>query len=159
MAKPIPYAMDTDSRTLTRLLYTGAVGFLFAAEATHERHLREPSEPEHYPAICVNACYAAELSLKAFLASRGEGRKALKAIGHDLAEGYEAALAKGYQSNHPAVSGLIDIMSPLHITHSLRYLEDISIDIPETRNMIAITRHLVLTIGKQIPITDINIDS
>lgn len=141
------------AHSTTRLLYTGAVGFLVSAEATHERSLREPQEPEHWPAICVNACFAMELSLKAFVASRGAGQRELKKLGHDLEQARQTAETAGYRPAHPAVPGLIAILSPLHVSHSLRYLEDKAVDLPETRNMIAIVRRHVLDIGAQIPIT------
>lgn len=140
---------------MARLLYTGAVGFQVAAEATHERHLREPVEPEHWPAISVNLCFALELSLKAFIALRGGDRRALKEIGHDLVGGLDAARVAGYSPKHPAVSELIAILSPLHVNHSLRYLEDKSTNLPDTRNMISIVRRHVLEIGKQMPIADL----
>jgi hypothetical protein len=144
-----------DNRMTAQRLYTGAVGFLAAAEATHERHLREPAEPEHWPAISVNLCFAFELSLKSFIALRGGDRRALKKIGHNLIGGLDAARAAGYVPNHPAVSEIVTILSPLHVSHSLRYLEDKSVNLPDTRNMISIVRHHVQEVGKQMPITDL----
>jgi hypothetical protein len=152
---PAPFAAPAGNRTTARLLYTGAVGFLVAAEATHERHLREPVEPEHWPAISVNLCFALELSLKAFIALRGGDRRALKEIGHNLVGGLDAAHAAGYSAKHPAVSELITILSPLHVSHSLRYLQDKSVNLLDTRKMISIVRLHVLEVGKQMPITDL----
>jgi len=142
-----------DAQEATRLLYTGAIGFMVSAEATHERSLADPTEPEHWPAICVNLCFALELSLKAFVASRGTDRKALKALGHDLARALKVAEAAGYQPRHPAIAELVGIFSPLHVNHGLRYLEDRAVEVPETRNAVAIVRRHVLDVGAQIPIT------
>ena len=75
-ARPISAAEE--DRTTARLLYTGAVWFLVAAKSVHERYLREPSEPEHWPALSVNLCFATELSLKAFLASRGKTQEGVE---------------------------------------------------------------------------------
>jgi hypothetical protein len=136
-------------------LLAGAFGFLAAAEATHERHLREPAEPEHWPAISVNLCFALELSLKAFIALHGAKEKELRAIGHNLIAGLDAAVAAGYSPKHPAVPGLIAMLSPLHVGHSLRYLKDKSADLPDTRNMIAIVRCHVREVGSQIQIADL----
>jgi hypothetical protein len=143
-------ATPEENRATARLLCAGAVGFLTAAEATHERHLCEPSEPEHWPAISVNLCFALELSLKAFIALHGGNRKTLKKVGHNLAYGLVAARNVGYSPDHPAVSELIATLSPLHISHSLRYLENKSACLPETRNMISIVRSHVREVGTHI---------
>jgi hypothetical protein len=151
MSLSAPLAAPKDNCTTARLLYAGALGFLVAAEATHEWHLREPTEPEHWPAISVNLCFALELSLKAFIASRGGTKKKLKAIGHDLVRGLHAAQAAGYSPNHPAVPCLIAKLGPLHVRPLLSYLEGKSADLPDTRNMIAIVGHHVREVGAQMP--------
>ena len=121
-----------------------------AAEATHERYLHESAEPEHWPAITVNLCFSLELSLKAFIAFHGGNRKTLKKIGHDLVRGLTEARAAGYSPKHQAVPDLIALLSPLHVDHSLRYLEKGPAKLPETRNMIAIIRCHVLDVGLEI---------
>jgi hypothetical protein len=132
------------------LLSAGAHGFLVAAEATHERHLRDPVEPEHWPAIGVNLCFALELSLKAFISLHGGSSAALKKIGHNLVGGLADARAAGYLPKHPALADLIAILSPLHHNHSLRYLENKSANLPDTRVMISIVRCHVREVGMQI---------
>lgn len=42
--------MNANERQAARLLLTGAVGFVIAAEGTHERSVAHPDEPEHWPA-------------------------------------------------------------------------------------------------------------
>jgi hypothetical protein len=148
-------ALNDKERQAARLLLTGAVGFICAAEATHERHLARPHEPKFWPAISVNVCYVFELSLKAFLASRGATGAQLKAIGHDLKKGLAEARAAGYRPAHPAIEEIIDLLSPLHKSSALRYLEDKSVDLPETRNLIAIAHAHLRGIGEQIPISAI----
>ncbi len=147
---PESSAVSEENRATARLLCAGALGFLIAAEATHERYLRKPGEPEHWPAISVNLCFALELSLKAFIALRGGNRGTLKKIGHNLASGLAAARKVGYSPQHPAVPELIATLSPLHVSHSLRYLENKSARLPDTRNMISIVRYHVLEVGTQI---------
>jgi hypothetical protein len=141
-----------DGSALARLLCAGAQGFLVAAEATHERHVNESAEPEHWPAITVNLCFALELSLKAFIALHGGSRETLKKIGHDLVRGLAEARAAGYAPEHPAVPDLITILGPLHVNHSLRYLEKGSVELPEVRNMIAIVGFHVRDVGVKIAI-------
>jgi hypothetical protein len=145
--------VNAKERQAARLLLTGAIGFLIAAEATHERSLTRPKEPEHWPAISVNVCYAFELSLKAFLASRGTTAAQLKEIGHDLKKGLSAAREAGYVPDHPAVEAVIDLLSPLHKSNRLRYLEDKSVELPDTRNLIAIAHRHMKAVGAQIPIS------
>jgi hypothetical protein len=147
---PLMTAANQDSRTLARLLCTGAQGFLVAAEATHERHLYQSAGPEHWPAITVNLCFALELSLKALIALHGGNRQTLKKIGHDLNRGLEKASALGYSPEHPAVPDLIATLSPFHVNHSLRYLEKGAVELPETHNMIAIVRLHVRGVGLKI---------
>lgn len=138
------------------MLCIGAVGFLVAAEATHERHLREPHEPEYWPAISVNLCYAIELSLKSFIAMRGGEEELLKKISHNLLRGLETAQDMGFVPTHPATKELVTILSPFHVSSSLRYLEGKAVDIPDTRNMIAIARQHLQDIGSQLPVSDID---
>jgi hypothetical protein len=143
-------ATPENSQETARLLCAGAVGFLIAAKATHERHLHQPGEPEHWPAISVNLCFALELSLKAFIALHGGNRSTLKKIGHNLASGLTAACEAGYSPKHPSVPELIAILSPLHVSHNMRYLENKSASLPDTRNMISIVNCHVREVGRQI---------
>lgn len=139
--------ISDDARTKARMLCTGAVGFLVAADATHERHLREPHEPEHWPAISVNLCYAIELSLKSFIAMRGGDEKLLKDVSHNLERGLKTAQDMGFVPTHPATKELVAILSPFHVRSSLRYLDGKAVDIPEARIMIAVIRKHLQDIG------------
>jgi hypothetical protein len=109
---------DKERHEAKRLL-TGAVGFVCAAEATHERHLANPREPEHWPAISVLVCYTFELSLKAFLASRGMSAVKVRAAGHDLTRALAEARTLGYLPPHPAIAEIVDLLSPLHKSASI----------------------------------------
>lgn len=144
--------MNDRERQEAKRLLAGAVGFVSAAKATHEHHLANPREPEHWPAISVLVCYAFELSLKAFLTSRGAtAAKLKKDLGHDLVKGLTEARALGYRPPHPAIEKLIGLLSPLHESSELRYLEAKSAELPEMQQLIAIALTHLEGIGEQIP--------
>jgi hypothetical protein len=126
------------------------MGFLVAAEAVHERHLQNTKELEHWPALTVNLCYTLELSLKSFITLHGADQRKLKNVGHNLIKCLAEAQSVGYTPTHPAISELIKILSPYHTSHSLRYLEGGAAELPEPRNMIAITREHVSGIHTQM---------
>lgn len=143
-----------DERNRTRLLYTGSLGFLIAAEATHERSART-GEPEHWPAISVNVCFALELAQKALLTIHGASEQELRAIGHDLALGLTKAEALGYKVPDPAVSEVVATLSPLHRRSLLRYLEDRWVELPEPRQLITVAKAHIWALGAQIGVPEL----
>lgn len=134
----------------SRQLLAGAIGFLFAAKATHAQCAVDESEPMHWPAITVNVCFAIEIAQKAFLSARGATEGELIALRHNLSRGFEKVIGSGYLPPHPAISDVISILSPLHNTSGFRYLDIDYADLPDERNMIAIANAHVFGLGDQM---------
>ena len=135
----------------TKLFITGAAGFWEAAEAISKRR-----NMFHWPAFYVNLSYAIELMLKAFLASRGSDRAALKKLGHRLAKGYENAVQAGYQPPSTNLLRLIDLIDGKLL--SFRYLEGGSIEITEEKTALEIVEVHLHSIAEQIPIGELPYD-
>lgn len=142
---------DFGSRESAKLWLTGAVGFYEAASALLEKGSK-PGAIFHWPAFYVNLCYAYELSFKGFLAANGWSDDSLKnEIGHDLHKAFLKSRESKFTPHSKEVSEMLDVLGPLHRSHSLRYLTGKAVDLPiENKKVLRLTREHLLAVGNQL---------
>ena len=110
----------------TRSWLIGAFGFRNVSESYLNYPIFEFSPFAYY----VNLSFAIELSLKAFLSSKGWSDKKIKEVGHDLVKAWNCAVDEGLEICSEDVFDLIKILSDGHNTHKFRYLEWKSVTLP-----------------------------
>lgn len=140
--------------TTPKHLLVGALGFLDAAEKLNTPDPR--GHPLPWPAFFVLVAYAFEMSFKAVVRGAGGSEKDIRALGHDLERGLEAALAAGYAppEGMPLAEAL-EALSPLHRDHSLRYFmgaEDRVVTLPEPDDILAVLRDHLMNIRVSVPL-------
>ena len=139
--------------TKAKHLFSGGHGFL---EAARSLLILKPNGLIHWPAVYVNLCYALELSLKAYIFHRGETEKTLRIIGHDLVVALDTAKRLGYIPPTDKLAELVLLLKDSHKDHSLRYLKDETIDLPEDHDFVIwIVDEHFKALAKQIPITSL----
>ncbi len=140
--------MTNDDRERTRMFIINAVGFKEAAAATY-------AAPGmfHWPAFYMLLCFSIELSLKAFLASRGLTEQELKRIGHELSTAFQKAVKLGLSEHNPKFRTLLTQVSEAHRLHEFRYLKSKSIEIVEPQEALDILEDHIRNMGAQIPVS------
>lgn len=133
----------------TKRLLANSVGFFESAKAI----MRIGGPPVHFPALYVNFYYAVELSLKAYLSSRGRTRKQLRAIGHQLVALLAEATSAGLSCRDPRVSTLVGQLDQNLL--NLRYLDGTGFEVEEPDITERIVAFLLEDVAHGIPVADL----
>ena len=128
----------------------GATGFSKVCEAYIAHGIKDPYFS--FPTFYFNLSYLFELSLKSYLSFKGYEDQSIKNnFGHNLERLWNKATAEGYIPPSELVRDLLEVLTPLHTNHNLRYLPDDWLKVPEdhVQSMRVAKSHL-LAIGHQI---------
>lgn len=118
------------------LLWAPADGYLQAIQQLAAKKQHENSGPLSAP-IFLLIGFNLELMLKAFHAHNGATDDDLKDLGHDLDASLKKAKDAGWKSA-TEVESLISMMSPLHKSHTFRYLKLADVEVPDVDKACAI---------------------
>jgi len=132
----------------------GATGFSKVCEAYLLVGAKDPYFS--FPTFYFNLSYLYELSLKGYLSFEGWDNNKLKdQLGHNLEKCWQAAIGAGYVPPSELITEMIMILAPHHKRHSLRYLPDDWLNIPEDHfQSMRIAKSHLMAVGHQLGLPD-----
>lgn len=148
MRGPTGTEMPIENAVLTKRLIAAATGWREAARAILS--VRVESVVLWPPFYC-SLLYSIEMSLKAYLASRGSDRTELKRVGHNLKDLVNLAAERGLPVADQRLT--IFIVQASEKLLELRYLEGDEIELVEPEEILSVVDAHFVQLARAIPIS------